>query len=163
MIILFFSDTNRGHQIPLQMVGSHHVVARKWTQDLGRAVSALNHWAISPARCDNSMIPCSFSKIVAKKHWFINYILVTYTLFPTKPIQTKSGRSDFLSYSVIYQLFATSFLAMDNTGYLPSLLEEKMHLMFSLFWIQFGTRESISKSDKLTKRNQGQHPAGIMG
>jgi hypothetical protein len=29
-----FRHTRRGHQIPLQMVVSHHVVAGNWTQDL---------------------------------------------------------------------------------------------------------------------------------
>jgi hypothetical protein len=42
--------SRRGHQISLQMVVSHHVVAGIWTLDLlGRAVGALNHWAISSA------------------------------------------------------------------------------------------------------------------
>jgi hypothetical protein len=47
--VAVFRHTRRGHQIPLQMVVSHHVVAGNWTQDLWRAVSALNCWAISPA------------------------------------------------------------------------------------------------------------------
>ena len=40
--VAVFRHTRRGHQIPLQMVVSHHVVAGNWTQDLWRAVSALN-------------------------------------------------------------------------------------------------------------------------
>ena len=48
--VAVFRHTRRGHQISLQMVVSHHVVAGIWTQDLWKKVSALNRWAISPAR-----------------------------------------------------------------------------------------------------------------
>jgi len=42
----------RGHQIPLQMVVSHHVVLLGIElRPSGRAVSALNLWAISPSSC----------------------------------------------------------------------------------------------------------------
>jgi len=44
-----FRHTRRGHQNPLQMVVSHHVVAGNWTQDSGCLVNALSHWAISIA------------------------------------------------------------------------------------------------------------------
>jgi hypothetical protein len=37
--------TRRGHQIPLQMVVSHHVGARNWAQDFWKS----SQWAISPA------------------------------------------------------------------------------------------------------------------
>ena len=33
-IVAVFRHTRRGHQIPLQMVMSHHVIAGYWTQDL---------------------------------------------------------------------------------------------------------------------------------
>jgi hypothetical protein len=52
--VAVFRHTRRGHQISLQMVVSHHVVAGIWTQDLRKSrtseewLSALNHWAISP-------------------------------------------------------------------------------------------------------------------
>jgi hypothetical protein len=45
--VAVFRHTRRGHQISLQMVVSHHVVAGIWTQDLWKKVSALNRWAIS--------------------------------------------------------------------------------------------------------------------
>jgi hypothetical protein len=38
-----FRHTRRGHQIPLQMVVSHHVVAGIELRTFGRADSALNH------------------------------------------------------------------------------------------------------------------------
>ena len=44
-----FRHTRRGHQIPLQMVVSHHVVAGIWTQDHRKISQCLNGWAISPA------------------------------------------------------------------------------------------------------------------
>jgi hypothetical protein len=43
--VAVFWHTRRGRQISLRMVVSHHVVA-----GIRRAVSALNRWAISPAR-----------------------------------------------------------------------------------------------------------------
>ena len=45
--VAVFRHTRRGHQVPLKMVMNYHVVAGNWT---GRAVSALNGWAISPAQ-----------------------------------------------------------------------------------------------------------------
>jgi hypothetical protein len=42
--------SEEGAEIMLQMVVSHHVVAGNWTQDLGRAVSVFNLWAISPSQ-----------------------------------------------------------------------------------------------------------------
>ena len=36
-IIVLFRHTRRGHQIPLQMVVSHHVVAGNWTQYLWKS------------------------------------------------------------------------------------------------------------------------------
>jgi hypothetical protein len=48
--VAIFRHTRRGHGILLQMVVSHHVVAENWiSRTSGRAVSALNRWAISPA------------------------------------------------------------------------------------------------------------------
>jgi len=35
--VAVFMHTRRGHQIPLQMVVSHHVVAGNWTQDLWKS------------------------------------------------------------------------------------------------------------------------------
>ena len=35
--VAVFRHTRRGHQIPLQMVVSHHVVAGNWTQDLWKS------------------------------------------------------------------------------------------------------------------------------
>jgi hypothetical protein len=62
MSTLLLSQTHqRGHETPLQMVVSHHVVAGNWTQDLWKSGRcALSHWAISPALlvfffCKNSM------------------------------------------------------------------------------------------------------------
>ena len=47
--VAVFRHIRREHQIPLEIVVSHHVVAENWTQTSRRASSALNHWAISPA------------------------------------------------------------------------------------------------------------------
>jgi hypothetical protein len=41
--VAVFRHTKRGHQIALQMVVSHHVVAGIELRTSGRAVSALNH------------------------------------------------------------------------------------------------------------------------
>ena len=35
--VAVFRNARRGHQIPLQMVVSHHVVAENWTQDLWKS------------------------------------------------------------------------------------------------------------------------------
>jgi hypothetical protein len=45
--VAVFRHTRRGHHISLWMVVSHHVFAGTWAQGLGRAVSALSHWAFS--------------------------------------------------------------------------------------------------------------------
>jgi len=39
--VAVFRHTRRGHQIPLQMVVSHHVVAGNWTQDLWKGSRVL--------------------------------------------------------------------------------------------------------------------------
>jgi hypothetical protein len=41
--VAVFRHTRRGHQIPLQMVVSHHVVAGFELRTSGRGVSTLNH------------------------------------------------------------------------------------------------------------------------
>jgi hypothetical protein len=44
--VTVFTHTRRGHQIPLQMVVSHHVVTANWTQDLWKNIqcnSLLSH------------------------------------------------------------------------------------------------------------------------
>jgi hypothetical protein len=47
--VTVFRHPRRGHQISLRMVVSHHVVVGFELSTFGRAVSALNHGAISPA------------------------------------------------------------------------------------------------------------------
>jgi hypothetical protein len=52
--VAVFKHSRRGSQISLRMAVSHHVVAGNWTPDLRKSsleeqLSALTHWAISPA------------------------------------------------------------------------------------------------------------------
>ena len=50
MYTTFCPHARREHQISLQMLVSHHVVAENWTQELWKSSQcALNHLAISPA------------------------------------------------------------------------------------------------------------------
>ena len=48
-----FRQAKRGHQIPLQMVVSHHVAELRTS---GRAVSPINCWVISPAPLPHFLI-----------------------------------------------------------------------------------------------------------
>jgi hypothetical protein len=66
--VAVFRHTRRGHQIPLQMVVSHHVVAGNWTQDLWKSSSALNHWANFPA-------PLSWFLLPGPKVFFAIYLV----------------------------------------------------------------------------------------
>ena len=53
-----FIQTGKGHQIPLQMLVSNHVVAWNELVISGKAFTALNCWAIFPwGRQDVSCLP----------------------------------------------------------------------------------------------------------
>jgi hypothetical protein len=81
--VTVFRYSRRGHQIPLQMVVSHHVVAGNWTSS-GRAISAFNHWAISPAPASLPIIVvCSFTFFFFFCDTQLHSYSTLHTLFPT--------------------------------------------------------------------------------
>ena len=71
-IIALFRHTRRGHQIPLQMFVSHHVIAGNWIQDLWKSSqTALNCWVISPAPNTPVLKEYFYSKLEDHRRKFV--------------------------------------------------------------------------------------------
>jgi hypothetical protein len=106
--VAVFRRTRRGRQISLWVVVSHHVVARIWTQDLRKSISALPLWAISPAPNFLNLQPTqkmSFHHIfeIRIKISFSRYPdpgLLQWALYPPPPSST---------INVSWMLFLLSF------------------------------------------------------
>ena len=60
--VAVFRHSRREHQISLQIVVSHHVVAGIWTPYLWKSSWVLLHWAISPARIRYSYCLCKINQ-----------------------------------------------------------------------------------------------------
>jgi hypothetical protein len=102
-----FRHTRRGHQIPLQMVVSHHVVAGIWTQDLQKSSQCsepLNHLAapICAFKPASGQMPINPTERVIPfvpswEHWWPHRALGKFSRAPGRHVDHQLPR--FTSFS----------------------------------------------------------------
>jgi hypothetical protein len=85
--VAVFGHTRRGHQIPLQIVVSHHVIAGIWTQDLGKS----SQCSYPLSHLSSPHLPTSWNTKMPGKHAWYKFSNCPFTKRTTREGLRRNG------------------------------------------------------------------------